>query len=839
LDIDQTIMSHAAPIDWIDFNGSNQYGDASAWVNSLTEIKTYCEERSFEFVVQIVSAKDGMDLLIRQVFNALHSFLLPLNKQGKSNIPFADPTEGYVSSPTLLYYMMHKDMIKRCRLTANQTTYIIADEELLPPIHLCRYNLISKDKFVGFGDNKSYSKALVMKYISEYFHDITPAENMFLLDDQTPNIQDIQQIPYGYQGVLAEELYRLEKGTKEERTIACHEILTTLKAKIKTRVDFILANELSNEEQNCARVNVQNNIPVVQPHEIHLAVKAGNLKRVRELITQNPSLIHAVDAFNQTPLLWAASKGYHDIVVFLIEKGGNVNQATQLPDKGSPQKNHNNTPLDWAIIGVHFATIDVLLKACAITNDQSDRVLLLLMIQAQNITQVQALIAHNKSLLNQLDNNGYTPLHEAALFGQVDIAHYLITEGAELDICTPAATDKYKNIKLPNHTAIEIACEMKNGSMVISLFEASAIVTPTRDKRIQVIHVLAQHGALNHVQTLIERYPELVHAKDTSDQTPLLWAASKGHHDIVKLLISKGANVNTPTQHPINHKHSRDNHYTPLDWAIAGGHTDVIFSLMDAGATTSYAHTTIKNKTLENLIKDNDFILVQILIKCNPALLNKLSDDGYAPLHYAAIYGHIGMIHFLIALEADVNITTAPVVPGIYSGERHHQMTAMKLWSLYHPLQKNVFNRYCRMQDLEKRKTQITTLIASQIPSVIWARYANLHNEKTILEDLKQKILQTTFKPTDSSYKTADYVLIEIIDVWTREWNVDDESPRSHSSKQSGFFPQSNPPPKLTLKVLQEIRSLLGLSSNKYQNIDAYATALIESEQVAALAKLH
>ncbi|MCE5231121.1 ankyrin repeat domain-containing protein [bacterium] len=91
--------------------------------------------------------------------------------------------------------------------------------------------------------------------------------------------------------------------------------------------------------------------------------------------------------------------------------------------------------------------------------------------------------------------------------------------------------------------------------------------------------------------------------------TPLHRAAMTGRPDMVKLLIAKGANVNTVNRDGL----------TPLDLAVIGGHQETAAAILAGDAN-----------------------------------INAKDPQGKTPLMYAAEYGHEGMTAFLIGKGADV-----------------------------------------------------------------------------------------------------------------------------------------------------------------------------------------
>lgn len=132
----------------------------------------------------------------------------------------------------------------------------------------------------------------------------------------------------------------------------------------------------------------------------------------------------------------------------------------------------------------------------------------------------------------------------------------------------------------------------------ILILEAGAMMPPAVNGSFHVIHFAAKNGRLDIIKKLIERNLERIYVKDGCNQTALLWAASRGHDDIVAFLISQGADVNVASK-----LSGGGNNNSPLDWAIEGGHTDCMSILMMAGAVANnqiaeYAIELTKNKHL-------------------------------------------------------------------------------------------------------------------------------------------------------------------------------------------------------------------------------------------------
>ena len=88
------------------------------------------------------------------------------------------------------------------------------------------------------------------------------------------------------------------------------------------------------------------------------------------------------------------------------------------------------------------------------------------------------------------------------------------------------------------------------------------------------------------VQQLLEQKAD-PNTKNNSNWTPLMFAANKGHSEVVNLLLDKGADPN-----------ARDNQgWTVVIWAASKGHTKIVNQLIEKGGDP-----TLKNNSGETAL---------------------------------------------------------------------------------------------------------------------------------------------------------------------------------------------------------------------------------------------
>lgn len=107
-------------------------------------------------------------------------------------------------------------------------------------------------------------------------------------------------------------------------------------------------------------------------------------------------------------------------------------------------------------------------------------------------------------------------------------------------------------------------------------------------------------GNVEAVKALTAAAPSLVHAQDGEKNTPLHWAAWKGHPEVIEALLDAGADI---------HAHSENGHWgtTPLHAAAHGNRLTAAQALLkrgadvnmvkSGGAGTPLAETRVHNAT--------------------------------------------------------------------------------------------------------------------------------------------------------------------------------------------------------------------------------------------------
>ena len=161
-----------------------------------------------------------------------------------------------------------------------------------------------------------------------------------------------------------------------------------------------------------------------------------------------------------------------------------------------------------------------------------------------------------------------------------------------------------------------------------------------RDELNSLLHRAAKNKDCAEAERLLRMGADV--DAEIEGNTPLVWAAWRGHKDVAQLLIEKGADVNATGQD-----------ITPLGCAALGGHRDVAEFLIARGADVGAKDAS--GRTLLHCAAAGGKDVTELFI-AKGVDVNARDRNGCTPLHSAARYGRRKAAEVLIANGADVNV---------------------------------------------------------------------------------------------------------------------------------------------------------------------------------------
>jgi ankyrin repeat protein len=264
------------------------------------------------------------------------------------------------------------------------------------------------------------------------------------------------------------------------------------------------------------------------------ATKVGNVDAIRALLDHGATVDARDPAFQQTALMMAVRENHPDVVRLLIDRGAQVNVQTRT----GPTPNWvlpNSVPGFGHGIGIVRGGLP----------DRGSRFLipgaltpLLYAARDGRVESAKILLAAGADI-ERADANGITPLLMAITNDHIEMARYLIDQGASV-----RAVDWY------GRTPLWAAVETRNMDVDSSTFENGVDRAPV----LELIKLLLDKGADVNARTR-ETPPirrQMLHVTgdlswvDFTGQTPFLRAALAADLDIMRLLLTRGADPKIP-----------------------------------------------------------------------------------------------------------------------------------------------------------------------------------------------------------------------------------------------------------------------------------------------------
>nr|XP_033331128.1 putative ankyrin repeat protein RF_0381 [Megalopta genalis] len=330
---------------------------------------------------------------------------------------------------------------------------------------------------------------------------------------------------------------------------------------------------------------------------LHYASTNGHLDTIKYLVEEKNVNFMVVDDDSWTPLHCASYIGHQDTVKYLVdEKNANstvVDTAGRTPLHCASYNGHlvvvkylldenndNFTVVDTTgLTHLHYASVDGHLDTIKYLNanftifDTTGLTSLYYAYVNGHLDIIKYVVEEKNVNFMVVDNDGWTPLHCASYNEHEDIVKYLLDE--KNDNFTVIDNDGW----IPSHCVsynghldtIKYLSAVEKGHLDMTkyLVEEKGFDINIKDRSGRTILHLAVHS-----DNLDMRRRAMLNAFDKCGNTSLHNAARKGHMDVVKLLVNKGANLNQ----------SNNKGLTSLYYSTKAGHLNVVKFLVEKRA---------------------------------------------------------------------------------------------------------------------------------------------------------------------------------------------------------------------------------------------------------------
>jgi len=306
-------------------------------------------------------------------------------------------------------------------------------------------------------------------------------------------------------------------------------------------------------------------------YDISVAAKVGDLKRVRELLDEDPSLVNRLPSYDGyysgLPLRCAAAAGHLQVVKLLLDLGANPNE----PEPGIAP---HGGALHAAIGGKHFEIAKLLLERGANPNAAVE--------SSGNCFSMGKWVGAPKEFLDVLASYGAALTVELVCHdGDVQTLAQMLHANPRLSLegalgaalghpqCMELILRYQRELlrsPIPYETAWWDLGSPKGADFARWLMESG--LDPNRGNWLGVtlLHRCAAKGSIEVAAVCLEFGADINTMDTDASSTPLGWAAREGKTEMVRWLLHNGANPDLP----LDEEWAR-----PLAWATRRGHSAV------------------------------------------------------------------------------------------------------------------------------------------------------------------------------------------------------------------------------------------------------------------------
>jgi ankyrin repeat protein len=352
--------------------------------------------------------------------------------------------------------------------------------------------------------------------------------------------------------------------------------------------------------------------------ELFCSCIAGDLEAVKRLLAKDPSLVRTQHAY-RTPLYFAVRENQVEVAAYLLDQGANPLGLAV-----------NDSLLQIARDRGYTAMAQLLeAKLASLHGASAQGEALAVAIRQRDLPKVKSILDAAPELLHVGDERGNQPIHWATMTRQLEVTDELLARGADLNA---RRQDGAHPIQLTNGdyhfrgwrdvpqdwptTPAQVLAHLRARGAHVDICTAASI------------------GDRERVQELLDREPTLANRVAEyvtyylGSGAPLKNAAARGHIEIVKLLLERGADPNLPEEGVAPHG-------GVLYAAVANKHIEIAKLLLEHGA---YPNPEVES--------------------CADALSRAIANADQPMIELLCSYGAARAVH-LLAYDGDVQTAAA------------------------------------------------------------------------------------------------------------------------------------------------------------------------------------
>lgn len=439
------------------------------------------------------------------------------------------------------------------------------------------------------------------------------------------------------------------------------------------------------------------------------AIFSDSLGIAEFIIPKSKSVINERDIHKQSPLVLAIGNNRLDLVKLLIQNGADVN-GLGYSDKTllriccanaklnfeilkaivdaradlNRMSSDSILPIYQALISKRCDFVDYLFKKGANVNN---KYLFRGAVLDTCCGFLKKMLPQYKGNIKDIDETGFAPIHYAISAGTKETIDALISKGANI------------NLKTSNgQTALMLAVSSKRSSYLVPLLiKKGAKINDTTNDGFNLAHYAAQSDNIEIMKMIFDKKID-INKKSAKGVQPIItaidkksfkvatfllekgcsldnpklmdYACARGANEIIKVLNSKGLNINNANKRRIidsdNEETVRwavknnviepnamfDNKFSFLALAVSDSCYNSAKVLLESGGNIN---TKISTSTLLHIaVQHKDTKMASLLIS-KGIKIDEFDSDGYTPFMSAAYSGDINMMEYLLKSGADIN----------------------------------------------------------------------------------------------------------------------------------------------------------------------------------------